>query len=116
MAEYAWMDRKVVMVMASNTQPLVIGSVLRQQKDHSRTPIPCPESSFCTISTWVVSIEVIFHFLFDVAITNSYILQKGFCSNSTFKNTKDYVLKLAMQLIRSTAAVSELSSENHPRF
>ena len=43
-AAYAWMDRKVVMAMASNTQPSVIGSVLRRQKDHSRTPIPCPES------------------------------------------------------------------------
>ena len=37
---YAWMDKKVVMVMVSNTQPPAIGSVLRRQKDHSRTPIP----------------------------------------------------------------------------
>ena len=43
-AAYAWIDRKVVMVMASNTQPSTIGSVLQQQKDHLRTPIPCPES------------------------------------------------------------------------
>ena len=43
--------------------------------------------------------KYIFHFLFDVAITSSYILQKSFCSNSTIKNIKDYQLKLAMQLI-----------------
>ena len=43
--------------------------------------------------------KYIFHFLFDVAITSSYILQKSFCSNSTIKNIKDYPLKLAMQLI-----------------
>ena len=82
-------------------------------------PSHVPNPSFCTISTWVVSIEVIscggitaagqrvenftsiyiFHFLFDVAITNSYILQKSFCPNSTIKNIKDFRLKLAMQLI-----------------
>ena len=32
------------MSIASNTQPSTIGTVLQRQKDHSRTPIPCPES------------------------------------------------------------------------
>ena len=32
------------MAIASNTQPSTIGTVLQRQKDHSHTPIPCPES------------------------------------------------------------------------
>ena len=38
----AWMDRKLVMAMSSNTQPSAKGLVLRRQKDHTR--ISCPES------------------------------------------------------------------------
>lgn len=40
----SWMDRKLVMVMSSNTQPLAKGLVLWRQKDHISTPISCPES------------------------------------------------------------------------
>ena len=40
----AWMDRKVVMAMFSNAQPSATSSVLRRQKDHTRTPVTCPES------------------------------------------------------------------------
>ena len=37
----AWMDRKV---MFTNAQPSATASVLRRQKDHTRTPISCPEA------------------------------------------------------------------------
>ena len=40
----AWLDRKVVMAMFGNTQPSSTGSVLRRQKDHTCTPVHCPES------------------------------------------------------------------------
>ena len=40
----AWMDRKVVMVIFSNAQPSATVSVLRRLKDHTRTPISCPEA------------------------------------------------------------------------
>ena len=43
----AWMDRKVVMMMASNCQPAGVGSVLRRQQDGSRIPVTCPESIIC---------------------------------------------------------------------
>ena len=142
MVAYTWMDRKVVMVMVSNTQPSAFGSVLQQQKDHSCTPIPCPESIILynkymggvdrgdQLRRYVLQLQdkeqKIFHLLFDVAITDSYILQKNFCPNNTIKNIKDYQLKLAMQLIGeycsqragpvaihpSTSPVP-LSSENH---
>ena len=94
----------------------MIGSVLRRQKDHSHTPIPCPESiilynKYMGGVDWGDQLrgyyncrtksrkfyKYIFHFLFDEAITNSYVLQKSFCSN--IKNIKDYWLKLAIQLI-----------------
>ena len=39
----SWMDRKVVTVM-STTSLLDTGTVLRQQKDGSRIPVPCPLS------------------------------------------------------------------------
>ena len=86
-AAYPWMDRKVVMVMASNTQPSATGYALRRQKDHSRTPIPCPESIILYNKymggvdrgdqlrgyySWRTKsrrfYKYIFHFLFDVAI------------------------------------------------
>ena len=39
----SWMDRKVVTVMSTTSQPDG-GSVLRQQKDGTRIPVPCPLS------------------------------------------------------------------------
>ena len=41
----------------------------------------------------------IFFFLFDVAVTNAYILQKNFCSGSTHKNIKEFRLHLSRELI-----------------
>ena len=38
------MDRKLVMVMSTNCQPSSRGTVLRRQKDGSRTDVTCPES------------------------------------------------------------------------
>ena len=34
--------------------------------------------------------KYIFHFLFDVAITNTFILQKYFCTNSPYSTVKDF--------------------------
>ena len=40
----AWMDSKVVTVMSSCTQPQEVGEVQRQQKDGTRTSVPCPQA------------------------------------------------------------------------
>ena len=39
-----WMDRNVVMVMYTNCQPSLSGTVLQWQKDGTRLSIPCPEA------------------------------------------------------------------------
>ena len=39
-----WLDRKVVTMMSSNTQPSAVGTVLRRQVDTTRSAIPCPQN------------------------------------------------------------------------
>ena len=41
----------------------------------------------------------IFYFLLDVAITNAFILQKGYCVNAPFSCIKEFRLKLASELV-----------------
>ena len=114
----AWMDRKTVVAMSTNTQPSAMGSVLRRQKDRSRQPVPCPEA-IITYNQHMGGVDrgdqlrgyyscrarsrkfyrYIFFFLFDVAITNSYILYKHYCPTATHKNIKDFRTHLAKQLI-----------------
>ena len=53
----SWMDRKIVTVMSTTTQPDV-GTVLRRQKDGSRISVPCPYRSWSTIA-WEESTGVI---------------------------------------------------------
>ena len=43
--------------------------------------------------------KYIFHFLPDIAITNAFILQKGYCSSAPFKAIKEFRLQLASELI-----------------
>ena len=40
----AWMDRKMVTIMSTNSQPSAARTVLRKQKDGTRIHVPCPES------------------------------------------------------------------------
>ena len=94
----SWMDRKVVTVMSTTSQPEG-GSVLRRQKDGTRIPVPCP-LSIIDYNNFMGGVDrgdqvqgyyscrtkcrkfykYIFHFLLDVVITNAYILQKGYCA------------------------------------
>ncbi len=117
-AAAAWKDRKVVMVLSTNTQPSAKGTVLRWLKDRTRASLPCPES-IVTYNQSMGGVDrgdqvrgyyscrtksrkfyrYIFFFLFDVAITNAFILQKHFCSGSTHKSIKTFRLHLAQELI-----------------
>ena len=77
--------------------------------------------------------KYIFYFLFDVAVTNSYILYKNYSPDHTIKRIKDFRLKLATHLIgdycsrrrpgRNSSAIVllplqhfsiKLSNESHP--
>ena len=78
-------------------------------------PAPCP--SWTTTPSWAALTEkiksgattaaernaefykYIFHFLLDVAITNAFILQKGYCEDAPFSSIKEFRLKLASKLI-----------------
>ena len=114
----AWMDRKVVMMMASNCQPAGVGSVLRRQQDGSRIPVTCPESIIC-YNEYMGGVDrgdqlrgyyscrtktrkfykYIFTFLLDVAITNAFILMKHHCPSCPFANIKSFRLQLAKELM-----------------
>ena len=89
-----WMDRKAVTVMSSSTQP---GEVQRRQKDGSKISVPCP-AAIVTYNRFMAGVDrgdqlrgyyscrtksrkfyrYIFHFLFDVSVTNAFILWKYF--------------------------------------
>ena len=117
MTAHAWMDNKVVTVMSTNSQPSATGTVLRR-KDGSRVPVPCPESVIL-YNRWMGAVDYgdqlrgyyscrtksrkfykyIYHFLFDVTITNSLILYKNFHLNPRYKTIREFCLQLARELI-----------------
>ena len=106
------------MAMFSNAQPSATSSVLRRQKDHTRTPVTCPES-ILLYNKYMGGVDrgdqlrgyyscrtksrkfykYVFYFLYDVAVTNAYILQKNFCPESTYRRMKEFRLQLARELI-----------------
>ena len=115
----AWLDRKVVMVMSTNTQPESMGTVHRRQKDGSRQEVPCPEAIInynkymggvdrgeqlrgyyrCRVKSRKFY-KYIFYFLLDVAITNAYVLYSGWSPRpQAVKCIKTYRMKLAHELI-----------------
>ena len=113
----AWKDRKVVMVMSTNSQSSSCGTVTRKQKDGSSIEVPCPES-IILYNRFMGGVDhgdqlrgyyscrtksrkfykYIYFFLLDVAITNIYILLSKF-STCSFKDVKSFRLLLAKQLI-----------------
>ena len=118
MTASAWKDNKVVTVMSTNTQPSATGTVLRQQRDGSRIPVPFPESiidynrymggvdrgdQLCSYYNCRVKskkfYKYIFYFLFDISITNAFILYKNYCSSPTLNTIKKFHLQLARELI-----------------
>ncbi|XP_064404486.1 piggyBac transposable element-derived protein 1-like [Halichondria panicea] len=114
----AWRDNRVVTALSTTSQPIATDTVLRRQKDRSRIPVTCPESIIKSIIIYNKHIgggdqlrgyyscriksrkfyKYVYYFLFDVAITNSYILHKNFTSN-TIRNVKQFRLQLAKELI-----------------
>ena len=110
----AWMDRKVVTVMVTTSQPTT-GTVFRRQTDGSRIPVPCP----MLIIDYMGGVDrgdlvrgyyscrtkcrnfytYIFHSLFDVNIINSFILQKALLSGLTSQNIPEFRVQLAKELV-----------------
>lgn len=105
------------MVLYSNSQPEHEGIVLRRKRDGSQVPVRCL-SAVINYKKYMGGVDkgdqlhrydcriksrkfykYIFYFLFDVSITNAYILYKNYCPNLVFKNIKDFRLELAKELI-----------------
>ena len=113
-----WMDRKLVKVMSNATDPTEYTTVLRRQRDGTRIPIPCPMSvskynekmgavdtgdqlrGYYRLRTKFRKFYMyVYSFLYDVAVTNSFILYKNFSPSPTIKTIKDFHLQLATELI-----------------
>ena len=113
--------------MDSISQAKDYGEVMRQNKDGTKSNIPCHQSFVnynmymggvdrgdqlrgyykCAIKTrkWY---KYLFYFLFDVAITNSYILYKHYSQNTYLKNIKSFQLQLANERI------GDYCTQKHP--
>ena len=112
-----WQDSKPVVVVSSNTDPKGTTTVLRRLRDGSRVFVPCP-TSICEYNKYMGGVDLndqlrgyyhvrlkgrkfykyIFWFLFDVAVTNAYILAKHH-SQLTVNSVKDFRSGLAKSLI-----------------
>ena len=114
----AWMDRRVVTVMSTSTQPSATGTVARKQRDGSTIHLPCPQAiisynefmggvdrgdqlrSYYSCRTKSRKFyKYIFYFLLDVAITNAFVLYKGYAANPKHGTILDFRVQLAKELI-----------------
>lgn len=113
-----WKDDKIVTVMSTTSQPSAEGTVLRWQRDGTRVLVPCPEA-ILTYNRCMDGVDrgeqlrgfyncrvksrkfykYIFYFLFDVAITNAFILYRNFYSSPTCTTIKKFRIQLARELI-----------------
>ncbi len=118
----AWLDRKVVMMMSTSTQPSATGTVLRRQKDGSRQQIPCPQAIIdynrhmggvdrgdqlrgyykCRVKSRKFY-KYIFYFLLDMTMTNAFVLHQGWSPRprprDAVKTIKIFHLRLVHELI-----------------
>ena len=112
----AWLDRKLVTVMASGCDSMEVGTVLRTQKDGSRKEVSCP-IALVKYNQYMGGVDhgdqlrgyyqyhlkcrkfykYIAYFLFEVSVTNSFILFE--MKNETKMCLKTFREKLALELI-----------------
>ena len=122
-----WQDKQRVLVAATNADPTSEVQVLRKNKDGSRTAVRCPPA-VALYNRYMGGVDrndqlrgyyhvrlkcrkyykYIFWCLFDIAITNSYILYKHFCTDRSIKDLKTFRVELAKALI------GEYSSRKRP--
>ena len=117
----AWQDKKTVTIAATMFQPNATTMVQRRRKDGSSMMVPCPESVvmynqymggvdrgdqlrdyYHVRLKCVKNYKYIFWFLFEVAVTNAYILTHYTVATGTIKSQqtfKAFRLRLATQLI-----------------
>lgn len=113
----AWMDTKVVMAMYTACDPTKSSSVMRRKKDGTRESITCPVAikvynekmggvdrgdqlrGYYHVRMKCRKIyKYIYNFLFDVAITNAYIIYHH-CHPDSKVKIKEFRVQLANELI-----------------
>ena len=113
-----WQDKKRVLVAATNADPTSEVQVMRKNKDGSRTAVKCP-SAIALYNRYMGGVDrndqlrgfyhvrlkcrkyykYIFWSLFDIAITNCYILYKHFTTDHSIHDLKTFRVELAKRLI-----------------
>ena len=120
MSVSVWKDRKIVKVMSTATDPTEETTVMRRQRDGTRIPVSCPISvkrynekmgavdngdqlrGYYRCHTKFRKFYMyIFSFLFDMVVTNSFILYKHHSPSPSLKTVKEFRLQLARELIGS---------------
>ncbi len=115
-----WQDKKPVTLASTACDPTATSMVRRRQKDGSAVMVPCPDS-VTTYNTFMNGVDrgdqmrgyyhvrlkcvknykYIFWFLFDVAVTNAYIVSQYTVPTDVKlaeNNLKSFKLRLATQL------------------
>lgn len=117
MSATAWMDRKVVMAMYNSSNPTQSSTVLRRSKEGIRESVTCPEAltaynnnmggvdrgdqlrGYYHVRMKCRKVyKYIANFLFDVSITNAFILYRIGHPSSKLQ-MKDFRVTLAKELI-----------------
>ena len=95
----AWHDSKVLTVLSTTSQPVAMGSVLRRQRDGGVDRGDQIRGYYsCRTRSRKFYKYIILYFLFDVSITNAFILHTNYTSKPN-RNVKDFRLQLAKELI-----------------
>ena len=95
----AWHDSKVLTVLSTTSQPVAMGSVVRRQRDGGVDRGDQIRGYYsCRTRSRKFYKYIIFYFLFDVSITNAFILHTNYTSKPN-RNVKDFRLQLAKELI-----------------
>ena len=128
-----WLDNRVVSFLATNVQPTEMSMVHRKRKDGSTREVQCP-AAVKLYNTYMGGVDYgdqlrgyyhvrlknrkyykyIFWFLFDVSITNSFILfREAHPAVHQAKHVINFRLELARSLIGEYNS-RKYSSINHP--
>ena len=97
-----WMDNKVVSLLSTNSQPAECATIGRKQTNGTKIDIPCPiqvirytenmvgvDRNDQLRQYYMVRLKsrkyykYIFWYLFELAVTNSYIVYKGYNGETT---------------------------------
>ena len=112
-----WQDNKAVTVISTNSDPTQMKSVTRKHKDGTSHTYPCP-AAIADYNVHMGGVDkgdqlrgyyhvrlkcrkyykYIFWFLFDLIVTNSFILSRDY-TDLPFKSVKEFRIALAKELI-----------------